>query len=578
MSRFQKLLLLASCLLTLVSTTFATPAQEPDLKAVIDGAIRWMRSQQDRETGAYGSVEETAWVLRALAESPRSYVRRDGPFVEDALEFLGQQQREDGAIVGKDGENVDSTTLYAIYAFERYSDPISERIETKAREFLKTIPPHRYPNHTEESAKKRAGQILEKRNDAGYWNVNGSSLIATSQSIIELTHIKKALAKNDSAPATTVKLPPFQPATRKEVLTSMNRGALFLLALGDDGKFGAPGKPDAGLTAMVLAALQCLPEPRPEEVQSSIDKGLAWLVSLQQKNGAIHDGKLPNYITSASILALRRSNKAEFQSAIERAQKFLVGLQADEGEGYDEGDLYYGGIGYGGDERPDLSNLQMALDALSNSKSPEAAEALKRAVKFLERTQNRSESNDVNVKDKKGATVRAGDDGGAAYYPGNSPAGYVTLADGTKVPRSYGSMTYSLLKGYIFAGVSKDDPRMQAAWKWICENYTLDVNPGFEHSESPMAAYQGLFYYFNTMARALDLFGEEVIKDADGVEHAWREQLCGRLIAMQNRENGSWLNENSPRWWEGNPLLSTAYVLLALDSALPPVAASDGNE
>jgi hypothetical protein len=29
------------------------------------------------------------------------------------------------------------------------------------------------------------------------------------------------------------------------------------------------------------------------------------------------------------------------------------------------------------------------------------------------------------------------------------------------------------------------------------------------------------------------------------------------------------MNENSPRWWEGNPLLSTCWAVLALDAALP---------
>ena len=148
-------------------------------------------------------------------------------------------------------------------------------------------------------------------------------------------------------------------------------------------------------------------------------------------------------------------------------------------------------------------------------------------------------------------------------------AGFVTLADGTKVPRSYGSMTYALLKGLIFAGLSKDDPRMEAAWKWVSAHYTLDVNPGFEASDDPTAGYQGLYYYFHTMARALDLYGAETITDPEGISHPWRSQLCGRLLSLQSAEDGSWINTNSPRWWEGNPLLATSYALLTLDAALP---------
>ncbi|MEO6708163.1 MAG: hypothetical protein ABI054_00080, partial [Planctomycetota bacterium] len=109
----------------------------------------------------------------------------------------------------------------------------------------------------------------------------------------------------------------------------------------------------------------------------------------------------------------------------------------------------------------------------------------------------------------------------------------------------------------------------QAAWKWCSENYTLDINPGFVISEDPSAAYQGLYYYFCTMARALDVMGEDAIVDKGGKSHAWRSELCGRLIAMQNKTDGSWINKNSPRWYEGNPVVATAYALLTLDAARP---------
>ena len=175
-----------------------------------------------------------------------------------------------------------------------------------------------------------------------------------------------------------------------------------------------------------------------------------------------------------------------------------------------------------------------------------------------------------------GKAIKSGDDGGSAYAPGDSKAGNVKLPDGTEVPRSYGSMTYALLKGYLLAGLPKEDPRVEAAWGWLRKNYTLEVNPGFETSSDPAAAYQGLFYYFHTMARALDLYGDEAVEDASGTAHAWRGELVGRLIALQ-RQDGSWVNENAERWYEGNPVLATAYALLALDEALPATAATPAS-
>ena len=319
---------------------------------------------------------------------------------------------------------------------------------------------------------------------------------------------------------------------------------------------------------MVTGALCAVPAPRPADVQETIDGALAWLVGLQNEDGSIHDGKLANYNTSAAILALARSGDPRHAGVITRARDFLVGLQADEGEGYSTDHHYYGGIGYGGDERPDLSNLQMALEALSVSGLESDHEAFQRAMVFLQRCQNRSESNDVSLAEG-GVVMVSGDDGGGTYMPGNSKAGSLELADGTAVARSYGSMSYALLKGYVFAGLERDDPRVQALWDWLQANYTLDVNPGFEFASNPTAAYQGLFYYFHTMAKALDLYGVDTITDGEGVQHAWRSELAGRVISMQSRIDGSWINENAPRWWEGNPLLATSYAMLTLDSASP---------
>jgi squalene-hopene/tetraprenyl-beta-curcumene cyclase len=316
---------------------------------------------------------------------------------------------------------------------------------------------------------------------------------------------------------------------------------------------------------MGLGALLAVPEPRPAPVQKAIDAGLDWLASLQHEDGSIHQGQLANYVTSASVLAFVAAKRPADAPRIALARDFLKGLQADEGEGYSAGDRYYGGVGYGGDERPDLSNLQMALEALNASGVPGSDPAFQKALVFLQRCQNRSESNDLALG-VEGKTITSGNDGGAAYAPGESKAGLVELPDGKRVARSYGSMSYALLKGYLFAGLSKDDPRVQAVWKWLRENYTVAVNPGFPPSDDPTASYQGLFYYFHTMAKALDLSGEPTVVDGQGVAHDWRAELAGRLVAMQ-RPDGSWINENAERWLEGNPVLATSYAMLSLGIA-----------
>jgi squalene-hopene/tetraprenyl-beta-curcumene cyclase len=115
-------------------------------------------------------------------------------------------------------------------------------------------------------------------------------------------------------------------------------------------------------------------------------------------------------------------------------------------------------------------------------------------------------------------------------------------------------MTYAGLKSMIYAGVSRDDPRVKAAYDWIRQHYTLKENPG-------MGA-QGLYYYYHTFAKALATLGDAQIVDAEGKSHDWQADLAQHLIAEQ-KPDGSWVNSN-PRWLEGDPNLATAYSLLAL--------------
>jgi squalene-hopene/tetraprenyl-beta-curcumene cyclase len=187
--------------------------------------------------------------------------------------------------------------------------------------------------------------------------------------------------------------------------------------------------------------------------------------------------------------------------------------------------------------------------------------AFQRAILFLERTQNRSESNTGEYHDQGNPKpFRSGNDGGAAYYPGNSPAGSTQSPDGTLIARSYGSMTYALLKCYTLAGLTKDDPRVQAAIGWIQRHWTLEVNPGFDSLRDPRAGFQGLYYYYLTLAEALRASGLEKVVTPAGAEHDWAAELVAHLASNQ-LEDGSWVNADAPRWWEGNPVLCTAYAL-----------------
>ncbi len=199
----------------------------------------------------------------------------------------------------------------------------------------------------------------------------------------------------------------------KRVIASIDKGLEWLKTQqGEDGLFAD----HPGITALAITAFLRHPQKKySDEKHPFIQKAIDRLVAMQQESGAIYDiskqPALPNYNTSISVMALSSTaNPKKYEKVIKKAQGFIKGLQIQ-----DEESVYYGGIGYGSRESVhDLSNLNLAIQALKESGSDDE-EVWNKAIKFLERTQNRSESNDQKW---------AGNDGGFIYSPdGESKAG-----------------------------------------------------------------------------------------------------------------------------------------------------------
>jgi squalene-hopene/tetraprenyl-beta-curcumene cyclase len=312
--------------------------------------------------------------------------------------------------------------------------------------------------------------------------------------------------------------------------------------------------------AITALALKCFfdspARPRAAD-HPSLARALAYLEGKAHPDGSICDQDLPVYNTALAVLALRAARNPDYEPLIQQARDYLVSVQADEGKGVESADPAYGGFGYGGGSRPDLSNLSMAVDALRDAGLPQDSPVWKRVVTFVSRCQNNTSTNDAAGVGAL-SQVAATDDGGLFYSPTESKAGQVQLPNGKLGYKSYGSMTYEGLKSFIYAHLSKDDPRVEAALRWIRSHYTLE--------ENPEVGSEGLYYYYHTFAKALSAYGEDVVVDASGKSHAWRVDLAKKLLGLQ-RADGSWQN-HTPRWWESNPVLVTTYAVLALESCL----------
>jgi squalene-hopene/tetraprenyl-beta-curcumene cyclase len=336
----------------------------------------------------------------------------------------------------------------------------------------------------------------------------------------------------------------------KQAPGAIDAGFKFLMSQReDDGSW----RHHPGITGIVVLSMLKSRRGYNAAEDPFIRKPVQYLLDLQKPDGAIYDKELANYCTAIAVQTLANTKDPAHLEALKKARNYLTGSQLDVAEGYADTDPGYGGQGYGSSLRPDLSNTQMVADALVEAEAAgleRDSEAWKRMVVFLTRCQNRSESNELKW---------SSNDGGAVYAPyiaegEGSKAGEVTLPDGRKGLRSYGSMTYAFLKSMIYAEISKDDPRVQAAYEWVQKNYTVDENPGM--------GQEGLFYYLHTMAKALEAYGKDTLVDDKGVEHDWRKDIAEKLLAMQN-EDGSWVIKNS-RWWENDPVLVTAYATLTL--------------
>ncbi|HMQ15322.1 MAG TPA: terpene cyclase/mutase family protein [Phycisphaerae bacterium] len=338
----------------------------------------------------------------------------------------------------------------------------------------------------------------------------------------------------------------------------IEKGARYLIAAQDE-EGGWASQRGPGVTALCAKALIQTPDVGTDH--PAVRRAVAFVLKHQRDDGGIYsaEGMLKNYESSVALSMLSALGVERHRNRIDRLQAFLIANQWDESEDIARDNPWYGGAGYGSGKRPDLSNTQMMLDALHDSGLPKDHPAYKKALVFIQRCQMLGESNDQPY-------ARGSTDGGFIYSPANlgeSKAGQVETG-GREELRTYGSMTYAGFKSMLYAGLTRDDPRVRAALDWIGRHWTLDYNPNMPEAQSK----QGLFYYYHTFGRALAAWGEDVVRDKLGREHRWREELVAKLAALQSQD-GSWVNE-ADRWMEGLPALTTAYSMLALQAAFPP--------
>ncbi len=315
------------------------------------------------------------------------------------------------------------------------------------------------------------------------------------------------------------------------------------------------------LTGLALWALTLDPAGRN---QQAISNAVRFILACVQTNGGIYreikgprGGGLGNYNTALCLVALHAVNRPDLTPTLLGARRYLA-LSQHLGK-----DIYDGGFGYDQThERPyaDLNNSVYALEAMRltekiEEKRPASEKKAdldwKAAQGFVSRCQNQ--------------TPELADEYGGFYYrPDESRAGIATNKKGQAIFKAQGGSTYSALLALRYAHIGSDDERVKLAVRWSQQHWNLDQNTGTEK--------EGLYSYYHFLAKALVVYGDALVAHGETTRMTGRQALIEKLLALQKIDpatgHGYWVNENG-RYWESDPVLTTAYALVALGILLP---------
>ena len=329
--------------------------------------------------------------------------------------------------------------------------------------------------------------------------------------------------------------------------TALTNGASFLLAnQAEDGHWSDPQMP--ALTALPLWALSgCAKMDGVKEklAGGALRRAADFVLKTQRPDGGFYVPKpgrggsgLGNYNTSVCLSALYDSGLAP-KSALLAARTYIASSQLT-GD-----DTMAGGFGYDKVSRrryADLSNTAYAMSAMAKTASLEEFRADGRradidwdkAIKFVE-----------NLMEREGP-----DAGGAAYNERTPQAGTSTNSQGRVHLRAYGSMTYAAVLSMCSAKLDRGDPRVRQSLEYLQKYWTVDENPGM--------GSQGLYYFYDIMARALSAAKVDKVGG-----HDWKRELSAKVLSLQ-RPDGSWSNDNN-RFWESDPVLCTSFAMIVLE-------------
>lgn len=328
-----------------------------------------------------------------------------------------------------------------------------------------------------------------------------------------------------------------EPTLQAKARSSLQKGLDFLVQRqSEDGawrsKTNEALRDGYGLTPIVLKALIYTPERKHPE---AVARGREFLANL----GPAQDLSFPIYILAGTCMVVE-----EKEPWVARIREFQMVETLD----WSPEDIEFGGWSEAlspprrpeGEEkdRPSVANVSATLFGLGalrlSGVAPEDP-AVKKALGFVEKCQNFPE------------------DGGFVY----SPNRFQHNKAGQRV--SYGTATADGLRALRACGLPEDNPRVQAARKWLEDHFDATQVAGAFPEDKERRRNSLYYYYCWTVAHALGRYPTE--------HKTWARELAQELIRLQSPE-GHWVNP-VPGMTEDEPIVATTFAVSALSLCLP---------
>lgn len=310
---------------------------------------------------------------------------------------------------------------------------------------------------------------------------------------------------------------------------TLERGATWLVARQrEDGAFAPSVRADACPVALTALALWSLEVPDPVVVELGPARAASeYLARRRQADGGLYDPShgLAVYTSGVAARALRTH-------AVRTDDRDLLGV-ANDVELYSRGRRApESAVDVAAADPGRAADAARAAKELLDARRTELDEAERRALDFLAR---------CNGKDGRG--------------PQRLRAPSELSADER--------FDYEDLLPYVYLEVAPDQQIARRALAALRASFTVERNPDLTQRYGPAGFpdAQGLFYYYLVAAKTLDVHRLPTL-DVRGARREAARELVARLERLQ-RADGSWCNVDG-RWWEDEPVLTTAYAVLAL--------------